>query len=252
MKRFTALAAAGIVLLCALSCHGQNAAPSLKWEDVQTVDTYHFGQPKVLIYHTHASESYLGPSGEGFAGEAGEDASVVSVGTALARELCEGCGIEVLQITNAFDEPYSGAYERSEAAIRLALEQYPTIACLIDLHRDAYEAPTSLLRESFTCEIGGQAAARIETVLGEKARFFEENAAFEERIAQGLEESYPGLYRRSIHYENYYYNQFLIADSILIEVGSMQNTPEEARYSARLLAEVLGKALAEKWEAIGE
>ena len=60
---------------------------------------------------------------------------MIRVGDALAQKLAEH-GISVLHDGTIHDYPaYTGAYDRSEVTIRAALEEYPSIKVIIDLHR---------------------------------------------------------------------------------------------------------------------
>ena len=63
--------------------------------------------------------------------------NVVRVGDEIAAAL-EEAGLTVLHDPTLHDYPqYSGAYDRSLAAIESYLEQYPTISFVLDVHRDA-------------------------------------------------------------------------------------------------------------------
>ena len=102
------------------------------------------GDPVVLVLHTHSSEGYL-PQGctyvEGSVGDAtytknGEQ-NVISVGRVLVEVLNEK-GITALHCTVMHDDStLQGAYDRARETIQYYLRVYPTIQCVIDLHRDA-------------------------------------------------------------------------------------------------------------------
>ena len=62
---------------------------------------------------------------------------MIRVGEALAQKLADN-GISVLHDGTVHDYPsYTGSYDRSEATIRAALEEYPSIKMILDIHRDA-------------------------------------------------------------------------------------------------------------------
>ena len=93
-------------------------------------------KPRVLIVHTHATESYL-PSSEGNFHTRDEENTVRDVGNVLERTL-EARGIAVIHDKTLHDYPsYNDSYYRSYETTEKLLAEYPTIECVIDLHRDA-------------------------------------------------------------------------------------------------------------------
>ena len=98
--------------------------------------------PQILIVHTHGSEAYTPDrfnqyeESDSFRTE-DRDYNVIRVGDELASAL-ESQGLSVLHDREIYDYPsYTGSYNRSGAAVEAYLEQYPGIAVVIDLHRDA-------------------------------------------------------------------------------------------------------------------
>src|SRR5690606_32422717 len=110
--------------------------------------------PAVLIYHTHATEAFLGPvpvaagvdpNVVGFSPD--PDLNILRVGAELARVLAEH-GVASLHITEQFDYrdglvTRGGAYLRSLQALqnfqdgRSVIDVHPSLRLLLDLHRDA-------------------------------------------------------------------------------------------------------------------
>jgi hypothetical protein len=68
---------------------------------------------------------------------------------------------------------------------------------------------------------------------------------FSQEIKAMMDTMYPTLYKRQIEIA-YYYNQFIQPNSILLEVGSNFNTPEEGRYTAVLVGRTLGELIKAK------
>lgn len=106
--------------------------------DARLVD----GSPQILILHSHGSESYT-PAGDTEVVWSGDHRTtdtrynVVKVGDEMAEEFT-AAGISVLHDRTLYDYPsYSGAYDRSLAAIESYLAQYPSIRFILDIHRDA-------------------------------------------------------------------------------------------------------------------
>ena len=205
---------------------------------------------QILIIHTHATEAYT-PDGEdqyeadGSYRTTDTDQSVIRVGQALADALSE-YGLTVLHDTRLYDHPsYNGSYARSEAAIRSYLEEYPGIAMVIDLHRDAFGSEGTTYRTVAGPEAPN--AAQILFVMGSDVSF--EHTDWRENLAlamslQGLAaETYPNLMRPTLLCP-YRYNQQLSTGSLLMEVGAAGNTLQEAITAVELFAEAVGPALA--------
>ncbi|NCC69180.1 MAG: hypothetical protein EOM14_13500 [Clostridia bacterium] len=98
--------------------------------------------PQILIIHTHSSEAYT-PDGQDIYTPTDpsrtEDTryNVVRVGDELAAAL-ESYGLSVIHDREIYDYPsYTGSYSRSGEAVEEYLEKNPSIAVVIDVHRDA-------------------------------------------------------------------------------------------------------------------
>lgn len=209
-------------------------------------------QPQVLIIHTHTTESYEPFKRDWYDASVpsrtrDSSKNVVAVGEALARELAAR-GISVLHDGTIHDYPaYSGAYDRSEETIRAALEEYPSIKVIIDLHRDAIENSDGS-RVAPTVQINGSSAAQFMIITGcDDGRFgnmpnYMENFRLACLIQNSAEELYEGL-ARPVLFDYRNYNQHISTGSLLIEVGGHANSFDEAEYTGELLGEVLANAL---------
>ncbi len=210
------------------------------------------GEPQVLIYHTHTSESYL-KKDEGFFYESyyprSTDGSrnVTKVGEEIAKKLNEH-GIVTIHDTTYHDSPtYKGSYSRSCKTIRENLDKYPSIQVTIDIHRDSMGSPESG-KVKPTFRINGNKAAQIMVVAGcdkdGSAEFpdWEYNLRLALRVQQKCETMFPGL-TRPMSFGNFRYNMNLSHGAMLIEVGSDVNTLGEAVYSGTLVGEALAGVL---------
>ncbi len=208
-------------------------------------------EPQVLIMHTHTTESYE-PYIRDYYDESfpfrtrDSEHNMVAVGEVLANTLAEK-GISVLHDGTMHDYPaYSGAYDRSEETVIAALEQYPSIKVVIDLHRDAIINEDGS-RLAPAAEINGKSAAQFMIITGcDDGRFnmpnYMENFKFACLIQNSAEKLYPGLARPMLFdYRNY--NQHLTTGSILIEVGGHANSLDEALYTGELLGDCIADAL---------
>ena len=101
-------------------------------------------EPQILILHTHGSEAYTPPAGTDLVWSGNHRTTdsrynVVKVGDEMA-DVFSQAGLSVLHDRTLYDYPnYSGAYDRSLAAIQSYLAQYPSIRFILDIHRNAIE-----------------------------------------------------------------------------------------------------------------
>ena len=195
---------------------------------------------KVLIYHTHTSESYTQSEKNAEAYRTEDDAfNVVKVGNTLKEEL-KKYGIGVKHDTTQHDYPsYNGAYKSSLKTVEniLKRENYDII---IDVHRDAL---ASNLQYRPTAEINGETVAKLMFVVGTDAAGLKhdnwiENLKFAVAIQHRANEVFPGLFR-DIHLSTSRYNQHTSDKSLILEVGATGNTIEEACLAMKYFAILL-------------
>lgn len=208
--------------------------------------------PRVLVYHSHNSEMYLGRSISGrydpeahyvFKSQSDNTITgIMEVGRHLTNALGR-LGIPTLHETRIHDLPtLDYAYANSEKTVRSILNQHPTIDIVLDIHRDA-NVPEPVV------EIGGRRVARILVVVGTAQSIplahpnYQSNLKFAEELVQTANKMYPGLMRATQVRHDARYNQHLHPHSLIIEMGSVENTLEEALLSAELLANVLSQML---------
>ena len=200
--------------------------------------------PRVLILHTHTTESYEQTS------ERYEETSpyrtldpghnMLALGKIVAEYL-ENSGIGVVHDTTFHDYPsYNGSYTHAASAIRAYLEKYPTIELILDLHRDAADTPTGQL--ATRCRIDGESAAQLMFVLGTDTRLkhpkWEQNLSLALKLQVLLEKTHPGICR-DLNLSKNRYNQHLGPRTLLVEIGAAGNTLEEAKPAAMALAEAI-------------
>ena len=199
-------------------------------------------QPTVLILHTHATESYTQT-------EVYEESSayrtldngynMVSVGKELARCL-EAEGILAVHDETTYDYPsYSGAYNRARDAVKAHLEENPSICLVLDLHRDAMEGADGR-QLGYTQQTLEGVAAKLMIVCGSDAGGlnypnWQENLALGLHFQGALERNCPGICR-PLSLRTGRYNQDLMANMLLVEVGAAGNTRQEALLAVRELA----------------
>ncbi len=203
------------------------------------------GQPVVLIMHTHGSESYTDEGVSGYRTQ-DETKSVIAVGEEI-RAVLEQRGYAVFHDKTFCDYPeYSGAYNRSRTVIQAALEQYPGIFLVLDIHRDAVE-DSGGGQMRMACSVNGQDAAQLMLVVGTDAGGlshpgWQYNLSLGAVLQMELSGSYPGL-MRPLNLRTERFNQDLAPLTLLVEVGASGNTLSEAIFSAKLFAGALSGVL---------
>ncbi|MBQ2324688.1 MAG: stage II sporulation protein P [Clostridia bacterium] len=205
--------------------------------------------PVVLILHTHGTESYL-PKGVNYYTPDSTFRStditqnVVSVGKVLADAL-NAAGIPTVHDTTMYDEiSYNAAYTNSRNAARRWIEQYPTIKCVIDLHRDAIVNADGENVKPVT-DFAGVSTAQLMLVVGTDDAGanhpnWKTNLTFAAMLQKQANDTFPHL-MRPVNLRQASFNQQLASGSFLLEVGSCANTVDEAQEAAKLFARIFIK-----------
>ena len=206
---------------------------------------------KVLIYHTHASESFV-DSRQGH-----QEDTIVGVGAHLADILEKEYGVKVYHDTTTYDMidgqlDRSKAYENSYYGVSKILEQYPSIEVVIDLHRDGVDEETHLVTD-----INGKKTAKIMFLNGVSRSDMNGEIAYLENPNKLMNLSfsfqmylkgkeYYGDYIRKIYVRSLRYNLHLMPRATLVEVGAQNNTLEEEKNAMEPLAAILDKVLSKE------
>ena len=203
--------------------------------------------PKVLIIHSHSCESYTQCEGHTYIPSANYrtldmNNNVVAVGDALADALA-AFGVELIHDRTYNDYPdYNRSYAVAREKIQAYLEQYPSIVMVLDLHRDALEDP---VRE--TVELDGEILAPLMLVIGtDEGGLYHPNWA--DNLSCGLKlqalanREDPELFKR-ISFRAQRFNGDLTRGSLIVEVGSTENTLPEAVAAMPYLASYIVKLL---------
>lgn len=200
--------------------------------------------PQILIYHTHSQEAYA-DSREGVM----ED-TVVGIGSYLADILKENFGYNVIHDKSSYDMvngklDRNKAYNYAREGITTILDENPGIEVMIDLHRDAGGKRSAL--------IDGKEVAQIMLLNGLSRDVngpityldnpnLQDNLAFSFQLQLKSLELHPGLFYRN-YLKDYRYNLHIRPKSILMELGTINNTVESARNAMDYFAEILDGVL---------
>ncbi|SFH13017.1 stage II sporulation protein P [Desulfotomaculum arcticum] len=228
-----------VPLLAAVNMQQEEAVPVIAPEVAAEQDnelvkpvTPVSGQSLVAIYNTHTGETYALTDGtERFNGKRG---GVVKVAATLGRELEEKYGIKAAVSDTINDANYNTSYDRSQETLRKLLEENPSVQVVLDIHRDAGKP-----RENSVVTVDGRTVAPILIIVGSDARApfptWRQNYDFARELADEINKQHPGLCL-DVRIKEGRYNQFLHPRAILLEIGSVSNSTEEAVQTVKLLA----------------
>ena len=189
-------------------------------------------EPQILNYHTHGAS-------EGFKDSRADDVNEY--------------GYNVYHDRNCYDLidgkiDRSLAYAKALPSISAILSEHPSIKVVIDLHRDGVGKNVRT-----TTDVNGVKTAQVMLFNGLsrnsrgaikylKNDNLNDNLAFSLQVKLKALQLYPGL-TKPIYLKGYRYNLHLMARSLLIELGSQNNTVEEAKNAIPPLADVLNRVL---------
>ena len=202
-------------------------------------------EPKVLIVHSHATESFL-PTQEYEETTPyhtlDTEHNMVSVGDLVAKKL-EEAGISVIHDRTLHDEPsYNASYNNSRKSVQDYLAEYPSICLVLDLHRDSIE-DASGNQVAHTVFSQGTTVAPLMLVVGTDHGGlhhpqWQENLSLALKLQTQLEGICPGICR-NINLRTQRFNQDLSPGAMLVEVGASGNTHQEALGAAEVLVRAI-------------
>lgn len=203
----------------------------------------------VYIYHTHSWESYLPLLGLDGA-EDEDDAvdgktNITIVGDLLGKELEKrGIGASVDKTNIGQELKNKGwqtvqSYDISRTLVQTAMAGNSNLEYFIDLHRD------SVRKDSTTVTINNEPYAKLVFVIGEENKNFQKNLKFANELHQLLNKNYPGiskgvLPKKGIGVDGVY-NQDLSGNSLVVEVGGVDNNMKELKNTVKALAEAISQ-----------
>lgn len=206
--------------------------------------------PKVLIYHSHATEAYT-MDGTDIYRESDRyrtldtEQNMVRVGEEMAA-VFEAAGIGVVHDTTLYDYPsYNDAYNRSLKGVSALLKEYPSVVLVLDVHRDALEASDGTIYKVVAGSVDD--CAQVMMVMGSDAGGtahpnWKVNLSLALSIQNALARKWATLARPTVLRPSRF-NQQLSTGSILVEVGTHGNTLQEAITAARLYARTVAELM---------
>lgn len=195
-------------------------------------------KPVVFIFHTHTTETYNPSKLPNKSFSTDLSTTVAKVGDSLDYELENTYGISTIHDSTIHDIPLrADAYKKARPTVEKYIKKYPGLKLIIDLHRDG-----TVNRNIETALINKADYARIMFVAGTKFKAHDKNNKTTQKLNNELNYLYPG-FSRGIDYKNSIYNQDLSPNMVLIEVGSDENSLDEAIKTTKVLAKVIANYL---------
>jgi len=202
-------------------------------------------EPQILIYHTHGTEGYS-DSRKGV-----EADTVVGMGDILCEELTSR-GFSVIHDRTTYDyvngkDNRNYAYTTARPQIEALLEEYPSIEVILDIHRDSGAARRATINGKDTAQImlfNGLCRNADGPISYLPNPYLDDTLAFSLQLNLLGRERYPNLMYK-LYLKNYRYNMHFTGHCMLVELGTQNNTVEEAQNGVRYLAELLHELLTE-------
>lgn len=202
-------------------------------------------EPIVYIYNSHQLEEYK----SNYIHDYSIKPNVLMASYILKEKLDEK-GIPSTVETNNIKKylndnnlKYNYSYVASKHFIEIKLKEKPSIKYLIDVHRDS----SKIDKTGFTYE--GKNYARILFVVGLDNPTYESNLSLVTELNKKFNNYYPGFSRgilkKSGKGVNGIYNQDISPNAMLIEVGGVDNTIEEANNTMDLISYILSEYIGE-------
>jgi len=212
-------------------------------EDIDMPD-----DPVVLIYHTHATESYTATDNTPIvyssnARSKDKTTNMVAIGDIVCQILEKDYGIKTVHDTALHDYPsYNDSYNNSLKNINKYMAKYPSIEYVFDLHRDGLN-DTETAQKKYKATINGTSCTKIMIVVGLNHENSNKNVNFAKTFKSTMDKLYPGIMLNIVYRETSRFNQFTCPNALLFEIGSNLSTFEEARVSAEYLARTMAEVI---------
>ena len=205
-------------------------------EDPNPVD---IENPIVYIYNSHQLENYNGENLDIY----GITPNVL-MASYLLKEKLNSRGLSTIVETTNMSEflslngwDHASSYKASRIFILDKKNRYSSLKYFIDIHRDSVSKSVS------TVNISGKSYARILFVVGLEHSNYTSNLNTMENINNLCNKYYPGLSRGIYKKEgagvNGIYNQDISPNSILIEVGGVDNNIDEVLNTTEAISNIL-------------
>ncbi|NLZ82374.1 MAG: hypothetical protein GX915_01765 [Clostridiales bacterium] len=201
-------------------------------------------KPQILIYHTHSQEAFIDSRPN-----VTED-TIVGVGSILADILRKEYGYNVIHDKTEYDvvdgfEDRNKAYNYAKVGLENMLEKNPSIEVVIDLHRDDGAPRTVMINGKETAKImlfNGLSRDQNGPLPNHDNPFVQDNLAFGFQLQLESFDLYPGFFMKN-YLKCYRYNLHMRPKSLLVELGTVNNSLESAQNSMDPFAHLIDRIL---------
>ena len=196
-------------------------------------------EPIIYIYNTHQLENYNNKNLDIY----GITPNVMMASYLLKEKLnrlglpaiVEDTNITEFLNLNGWD--HSSSYKASRLLILDKLNKHNSLKYLIDIHRD------SVGKDLTYVEINKKKYAKILFVIGLEHKNYEKNLALANKLNEIFNKKYPKLSRGILKKEGQnvdgIYNQDISSNSMLIELGGVDNNIDEVLNTIEAISQVL-------------
>ena len=202
--------------------------------------------PIVYIYNTHQLEEYKNTNNKDY-----NIAPNVMLASYYLRESLNNKNIksiveteDVSTILKNNNWEYYKSYDVTRELINNAIEKNKTLKYFIDVHRD------SINYDLTTLKVNSKSFAKVLFIVGLENKNYESNMKIMDTLCVKMNTKYKGickgLYKKEGPGVNGIYNQDINSNTILIEIGGVENTFEEVTNTIDIISEVLEEYIGEE------
>jgi stage II sporulation protein P len=201
---------------------------------------------EVFIYNTHQSEAYAGKGLKEYNINPGVLMASYLFKAKLAEENVETIILEddLTEYMNLNNMNHAASYKASRVFAERIIKENKNLKLIIDLHRD------SISKEKSTTIIDSKKYAKIIFVVGVEHSNYETNLQNTNSLNNMIKAKYPELTRGVLEKGgknvNGIYNQDLSDKSILLEIGSSENTIDEVLNTITIISPIIKEYIHEK------
>ena len=214
------------------------------YDDMFFVKEIKDDKPIIYLYNTHQGENYLKKEGT-------EYTPNIMTTTSYLNEKLNDKSLPTIMETKSVSKvlsdnnwKYGYSYRVSRSFINDAVNEYPSIKYLFDIHRDSGK------REHTTLCVNNKCYAKLLFLVGLENPNYEENQKYAEELSKRVNNKLDGLSKGILQKKgknvNGVYNQDFSNRTILIEVGGENNYLEEVYNSLDILSEVIFEFIREE------
>ncbi len=206
-----------------------------------------FGREVAFIYFSHNRESFLPYFDKGTIPEMAyhSEFNVTLVGERLGKALKRNGvwssvnDVDIIAMLNERNLNFNRSYQMSRELVMDAQRNNRNLELYFDIHRD------SLPKRYTTTAFNGEPYAKISFVIGTGHPNYKKNLTYTTELNDRINQSFPGLSRgviiKDLIQGNGVYNQDLSPNSVIIEIGGVDNTIEELYRTADVLGYMISQ-----------